>query len=101
MGEVIAGEEKADTYGGAVFDFSGMSYSPRRVAVLASEARRRGPRRDAILGAGFFRRFVVEVDVGKGRMRLSEPVSFSYTGKGEVLALDFKKDTPIALPEDR
>src|SRR6266404_7302051 len=101
----IAGEEQADTYGGAVFDFDGMTYSPRRLAVLPSEGRRRGRRRDGILGTGFFRRFVVELDVRNQRMRLYEPERFSYTGKGEVLPLEFKKTTPIIeaaiVPEGR
>src|SRR5262245_25051614 len=91
----IAGEEEADTYGGAVFDFGGMTYSPKRVAVLPSEARRRGRHRDGILGAGLFRRFVVELDIPHQRMRLYEPEQFHYTGKGEVFTLEFKKTTPI------
>jgi predicted aspartyl protease len=91
----IAGEEQADTYSGAAFEFGSMTYNPRRVAALPSEARRRWRNRDGILGAGFFRRFVVELDVQNGRMRLYEPESFSYTGSGEVLPLEFKRDTPI------
>ena len=101
----IAGEERADTYGGAVFDFGGMTYAPRRVAVLPSEARRHGRIRDGILGAGFFRRFVVEIDVAKRRMRLHEPEQFTYEGPGQVLPVEFKKDTPIVeaviVPPDR
>ena len=91
----IAGEEQADTYNGAAFDFGGMVYEPRRVAALPSEGRRRWRNRDGILGAGFFRRFVVELDIRNGRMRLQEPKLFAYAGSGEVLPLDFKKDTPI------
>lgn len=101
----IAGEEQADTYGGAVFDFGGMTYSPKRLAVLPSEGRRRGRQRDGILGASFFRRFVVELDVRKHQMRLYEPEGFRYEGKGEVLPLEFKKTTPILeaaiVPEGR
>jgi len=91
----IAGEEQAETYNGAAFEFGSMTYKPRRVAALPSEARRRWRNRDGILGAGFFKRFVVELDVHNGRMLLHEPEGFSYAGNGEVLALDFKKDTPI------
>ncbi|MEY2429977.1 MAG: hypothetical protein QOJ40_2862 [Verrucomicrobiota bacterium] len=91
----IAGEEKADTYSGATFEFGGMTYQPRRIAALPSESRRRWRNRDGIIGAGFFRRFVVELDVAHGRMRLHEPASFSYAGSGEVLPLEFKSDTPI------
>jgi hypothetical protein len=91
----IAGEEEAATYRGAVFDFGGLSYEPRRVAVLPSEAGRRWRKRDGILGAGFFRRFVVEIDADKERVRLFEPGPFTYTGSGEILPLEFKQDTPI------
>lgn len=90
----IAGDEKAPTYGGAVFDFGGASYSPRRVASLPSEAETRH-RRDGILGAGFFRRFVVEIDSEKNELTLRDPGSFHYEGKGEIIPLEFESDTPI------
>jgi hypothetical protein len=91
----IAGEEQADTYAKAVFDFGGATYTPRRIASLPSEARRRWRKRDGILGEGFFRRFVVEIDIAKQRLRLFEPKTFDYQGSGEVLPISFKKDTPI------
>jgi hypothetical protein len=91
----IAGEEQADTYAKAVFDFGGATYSPRRIASLPSEARRRWRKRDGILGEGFFRRFVVEIDVTKQRLRLYEPKAFDYHGSGEILPISFKRDTPI------
>jgi hypothetical protein len=91
----IAGEERADTYGGLSFDFGGKTYEPRRVASLPSEARRRWRHRDGILGAGFFPRFVVEIDLAHHLMRLHEPKEFTYEGTGEILPLEFKRDTPI------
>jgi hypothetical protein len=91
----IAGEEQADTYGKAVFDFGGATYTPRRIASLPSEARRRWRKRDGILGEGFFRRFVVEIDIPKQRLRLYEPKTFDYRSSGEALPITFKKDTPI------
>jgi predicted aspartyl protease len=91
----IAGEEQADTYAKAVFDFGGATYSPRRVASLPSDARRRWRKRDGILGEGFFRRFVVELDVAKQRLRLYEPKTFEYHGSGEIIPISFKRDTPI------
>lgn len=91
----IAGEEQADTYGNAVFDFRGVTYSPRRIASLPSDARRRWRKRDGILGESFFRRFVIEIDVAKQRLRLFEPKTFEYHGSGEILPITFKKDTPI------
>jgi hypothetical protein len=91
----IAGEEQADNYKGAVFDFAGKTYEPRRIAALPSETRRRWRTRDGILGAGFFRRFVVELDLPGKQMRLHEPEKFVYKGKGQVIPISFKKDTPI------
>jgi hypothetical protein len=91
----IAGEEQAETYKGAVFDFGGKTYEPRRIAALPSETRRRWRTRDGILGAGFFRRFVVDIDFAAKRMTLYEPEKFAYSGKGEIIPISFKKDTPI------
>jgi hypothetical protein len=73
----------------------GLKYKPRRVASLPSEAEIPHSRRDGILGAGFFRRFVVEIDSAKNTLRLHEPATFHYTGKGEIFPLQFIHDTPI------
>jgi predicted aspartyl protease len=89
----IAGEEQATTYGGASYDFGGIKYSPRQVAVIPSDARRRN--RDGILGAGFFRRFVVEMDPVKATLKLHDPKDFEYSGKGEIVPFSFRRDTPI------
>jgi hypothetical protein len=91
----IAGEEHADTYGGASFDFGGWTYGPRRVAVLPSEGQRRRRHRDGILGSGFFRRFVVEIDFKSHQLILHEPSAYNYSGSGDVLPIFFKHDTPI------
>lgn len=91
----IAGNEEAGLYGGAVFDFGGVTYAPRRVASLPSEAQASRQRRDGILGAGFFRRFVVEIDSKNETVRLYEPKTFNYGGPGETLMLQFEEDTPI------
>jgi hypothetical protein len=58
----IAGEEEAAVFEGATFDLSGATYAPRRIASLPSEGNRRRRRKNGILGSGFFRRFVVEID---------------------------------------
>jgi predicted aspartyl protease len=91
----IAGEESAETYSGASFDFGGAVYSPRRVAVLPSDAQRRRRGRDGILGAGFFRRFVVQINPTERTLTLYDPEQFSYTGSGEIIPLEFRRDTPI------
>ena len=90
----IAGEEDADMFEGAVLDFGGLTYAPRRVAALPSD-RERARRRDGVLGSGFFRRFVVVIDGKSGTVTLQEPMSFEYTGSGEVIPLTFRRDTPI------
>ena len=90
----IGGEEDADMFEGAVLDFGGLTYAPRRVAALPSD-RERSRRRDGVLGSGFFRRFVVEIDAKTGTVTLHEPASFEYTGNGEIIPLTFRKDTPI------
>lgn len=90
----IGGEEDADMFEGVVLDFGGLTYAPRRVAALPSD-RERARRRDGVLGSGFFRRFVVEIDAKAHMLALHEPASFEYKGKGEVLPLTFRRDTPI------
>jgi hypothetical protein len=90
----IGGEEDADMFEGAVLDFGALTYSPRRVAALPSD-RERSRRRDGVLGSGFFRRFVVEIDSKANMITLHEPLSFDYAGKGEIIPLTFRRDTPI------
>jgi predicted aspartyl protease len=89
----ISGEERADRYAGAVFDLGGTQFTPRSVASLPSDARRRG--RDGVLGSAFFRRFVVELDWRAGRVRLHEPATFQYAGRGEVVPLTFHGEVPV------
>jgi hypothetical protein len=91
----IAGEEHADTFEGPVFQFGETTWQPRRVAALPSSSPSRGRRRDGILGSGFFRRFVVEIDSQAKRLRLREPDTFLYEGRGEILNLRFSGDTPV------
>jgi len=91
----IAGKEQAGSFAGASFNFGGAIYSPRRVAVIPSDAESRRRNRDGILGASFFRRFVVELNPGSHTMTLHEPTQFQYAGKGEIISLEFPKDTPV------
>jgi predicted aspartyl protease len=91
----IAGREEAGQYEGAVFDIGGVEYKPRRIASLPSEASMSRRRRDGVLGAGFFRRFVVEIDAKAATLRLHEPKTYEYAGRGESIPLSFKADTPI------
>ena len=91
----IAGEEPAGVFEGPEFDFGGITWRPRRVGALPDESRNRSRRRDGILGSGFFRRFVVEINSRTRRVRLHDPNSFDYKGNGEILPLRFKSTTPI------
>lgn len=99
VGEVtivgIAGDEKAPTYEGAVFDLGGARYAPREVAALGSDGNRR--RHDGIIGSGLFRQFVVEIDFAGKRLALYVPASFRYQGQGEVVPLRFRRfgTTPL------
>lgn len=95
----IAGESPADVLEGPTFDFSGTTWKPRRVAALPADGRSR--RRDGILGSGFFRRYVVEINPWEKHLRLHEPSSFEYTGPGEIIPLTFKSSTPIVSAKVR
>src|SRR2546426_4918941 len=91
----VAGEEQADVFQGASFDFAGASYAPRRVAALPSDRKKRARRMEGILGAGFFRRFVVEIDFEAKTVELHEPQHFKYSGSGEALPFRFRGATPV------
>jgi len=91
----IAGEEPAGVFEGPTFDFSGTTWKPRRVAALSSDNQSRSRRRDGILGSGFFRRFVVEIDSVSKTIALHEPDVYKYSGRGESLTIVFKGSTPI------
>lgn len=91
----IAGDERAETYSGANFDFGGMTYAPRRITVIPSDGQKRRRGRDGVLGVGFFRRFVVEINPTARTLTLREPDAFEYSGKGEIIPLIFRRDTPI------
>jgi len=91
----IAGEEQTEIFEGPEFQFGDASWRPRRVAALPNSSPSRSRRRDGILGSGFFRRFVVEIDSQTHQLRLHEPGTFVYTGSGEILPMRFTGDTPM------
>jgi hypothetical protein len=90
----IAGEERAPTYRGVVFDFDSVQYSPRRVAVIPSERNERR-RRDGVLDAGFFRRYVIELLPGENSIRLHNPTNYLYNGVGEAIPFRFHEEIPV------
>jgi hypothetical protein len=89
----IAGTEEAAVHAGPELHFGSQTYTPRRVGVLQSQASRQT--RDGILGSGFFRRYVVEMDSKSKQIRLHDPKTFEYTGKGEIIPLKFRRSTPV------
>jgi hypothetical protein len=101
----IAGEERAPTYRGIVFQIGGATYAPFRVAAVPSERDRRR-RRDGVIDAGFFRKFVVEIDPARKVMRLHAPATFVYAGSGQAFPLRFVDEAAvmkasIVLPDGR
>jgi predicted aspartyl protease len=90
----IAGEERASSFEGPAFEFGNVTWKPRRVAALSDEGGSRSRRRDGVLGSGFFRRFVVRIEPKLKVIELLEPDTFTYSGSGEILPLDFKSTTP-------
>jgi predicted aspartyl protease len=90
----IAGEEPTDMFEGPTFRIGSREWKPRRVAALPTE-QGGSRRRDGILGSSFFRSFVVDLDTQAKSLTLHEPGVYTYSGKGEVLALRFKGSTPI------
>ena len=90
----IAGEERAPTYRGVVFDLNGVEYAPRRVASIPSE-RREHRRRDGVLDAGFFRRYVIEVLPEEKSVRFHSATNFNYTGSGDIIPFRFHEEIPV------
>jgi hypothetical protein len=91
----IAGEEPAGVFEGPAFDFDGLAWKPRRVAAFPRDTLPRSRRRDGILGSGFFKSFVVELDPTGKTITLHEPETYRYSGQAEALPLTFKGSTPI------
>jgi hypothetical protein len=89
--EGIAGEERAPTYEGAVFDIGGAHYTAYRVGAMPATRRRR----DGIIGSGLFRQYVVVTDTADRQLSIYSPTNFTYSGTGEVVPLRFRRSTPI------
>ena len=93
----IAGEERAPTFRGVVIDMGQAQYAPRRVASIPSERSESRRRRDGVIGSGFFRQFVVEMDPRAEVIRLYSPTNFSYSGRGEVIPFRFRPRDEIPI----
>lgn len=90
----IAGEEWADTFRGVSIRFGEMDFKPRYVVSVPSERNESRRRRDGVLGEGFFKNYVVEIDSREKKLRLYAPTNYVYSGNGEVIPLMFKSETP-------
>lgn len=95
----IAGEERAPTFRGVLIDMGAAQYAPRRVASIPSERSESRRRRDGVIGSGFFRQFVVEMDPRAGVIRLYSPTNFAYSGRGEVIPFRFRPRDEIPIVE--
>ena len=95
----IAGSEEADVFEGPTFDLAGATYSPRRIGAFPSANKGRSRKRDGVLGSGFFRRFVVEIDHRAKTIQLHEPTNYTYAGSGEIIPLRFRRTTPMVTAE--
>ena len=95
----IAGEERAPTYRDVLLDMGEAKYSPRRIASIPSERSESRRRRDGVIGSGFFRQFVVEMDPRAKEIRLHSPTNFTYTGRGEVIPFRFRRGDEIPIVE--
>ena len=93
----IAGEERAPTFRGVVIDMGEAQYAPRRIASIPSERSESRRRRDGVIGSGFFRQFVVEMDPRADVIRLYSPTNFTYTGRGEVIPFRFRPRDEIPI----
>ena len=81
---------------GLAFDISGAPLKDLNIAALplAFIENSSGRAMDGILGAEFFRRYVVEIDYEAKEISLYEPATFQYSGRGESLPLSFYDNHP-------
>jgi hypothetical protein len=90
------GHVESGTIRGVTFDIGPVKLADLSIMslALAPVENTVGRRMDGILGAEFFRRFVVEIDFLKKELSLYEPREFSYQGTGEILPLSFRDNHP-------
>ena len=50
---------------------------------------------EGTLGRDFFESFVVAIDYARKTVRLYDPASYQYSGKGKSLHISFSEDTPV------
>lgn len=87
----IAGETREPTFSGAMIDFGGAPFNPRRIGAMPDSRRRR----DGIIGSGLFRQYVVAIDPAAKKLELFSRTNFQYRGTAQPVALRFRRSTPI------
>ena len=90
----IAGIERAPTYRNVVFTMGEATYKPRRVASIPSE-RDHSRRRDGVIGSSFFETFVVEMRPREKVIKIHNPATFEYRGKGETVPFRLREEIPV------
>lgn len=81
---------------GVTFDVGGAALKDLSVAALslAQIENTVGRAIDGILGAEFFKRYVVEIDYETKELAIHEPAGYAYAGRGESLPLSFQHNHP-------
>jgi hypothetical protein len=52
---------------------------------------------DGIIGVGFFRSFVVEIDYAAQLINLYDPLTYKYSGKGRILPLEIEPESGLVF----
>jgi hypothetical protein len=88
---------EASSVEGVSLRLPGVTLSRQGLAAIPLESLRASLGRpvDGILGDGFFRRFVVEIDYAARVVNLYSPGGYRYRGRGERIALTVDKDSGL------
>jgi Aspartyl protease/PDZ domain len=73
-----------------------MELAEARIFPLGHVSKFEGRTVDGLLGEDFFRRFVVEIDYTRERIRLIDPASFEPPAKGIAIPIDTQEGLPVA-----
>lgn len=108
LGLDVGAPEKVPAPGGSVersfvHDVSlrvgGVDLPPQTLLVIPLEqfAPFFGHQVDGVLSYDFINRFVVEIDYSAARLRLYDPQTYQYRGRGETLSVSFMGQAPYVL----
>ena len=94
--EGAGGVETEETATNVSFGLPGLSLHRQSTGVLPLDfiSRRTGRSVAALLGYEFFANFAVEIDFAGERMNLYDPRTFHYSGRGEIVPLEFHDNLP-------